>query len=176
VYDEESDDLKSFLKQVYKKFEIKYSKFFKMDNLCKLAFLAAELLLSDGDENLDDNTALVFSNRASSLDTDRKFQSTLTEGENSFPSPAVFVYTLANISLGEISIRHALKSENAFFVFNEYQAGFHRDYERSLLRNNKSDQVLGAWVEVDGEQYEAFMYKVSKKGTIEHTEENLYTN
>ena len=32
------------------------------------------------------------------------------------------MYTLPNIGIGEISIRHQLKSENGFFVFENYNA------------------------------------------------------
>ena len=34
-----------FLKSAYKHYGINYPKFYKMDNLCKLAFVASELLL-----------------------------------------------------------------------------------------------------------------------------------
>src|SRR5690606_41290579 len=84
-----------------------------MDALSKLAFMASEMVLRD-EENK--NTALVFANRSSSLDTDMKYQESISSAENYFPSPAVFVYTLPNICLGEISIRHQLQTENAFLV------------------------------------------------------------
>ena len=54
-------------------------------------------------------TAIVFANRSSSLDTDFKYQESINSQENYFPSPAVFVYTLPNICVGEISIKHQLK-------------------------------------------------------------------
>ncbi len=171
VFRESSEDIKSFLKTVYKNFEIKYSKFFKMDNLSKLAFLGAELLLTD--ENKSSNIALVFSNAASSLDTDRKHQESINDIENYFPSPAIFVYTLPNIGIGEISIRHQLKSENAFFIFEKYNAAFHHTYENSLIQMNKANSVLAGWVNVDKNTCDAFLYLVSKKGKIEHTTENL---
>ncbi|MCK5638252.1 MAG: 3-oxoacyl-ACP synthase, partial [Flavobacteriaceae bacterium] len=65
------------------------------------------------------------------------------------------------------------KSENAFFVFEKYNANFHQNYENVLLQSNNSDAVLGGWVNVDGENYEAFVYLVSKNGIIEHTNKNL---
>ncbi len=49
IFSEDIPDLKLFLKSLYKKLEIKYSKFFKMDHLCKLAFLSAEIILNDSD-------------------------------------------------------------------------------------------------------------------------------
>ena len=171
VFSDDSADVKSFLKAVYKSLDTKYPKFFKMDSLSKLAFLGTELLLKE--ESKSSNTALVFSNNASSLDTDRKHQESINDADDYFPSPAVFVYTLPNIGMGEISIRHQLKSENAFFIFEKYNAAFHHTYENSLIQMNKADSVLAGWVNVDKNKCDAFLYLVSEKGTIEHTIENL---
>jgi hypothetical protein len=174
IFSDDISDLKSFLKLVYKKLEIKYSKFFKMDNLCKLAFLSAEIILNDSEILKEErNVALVFSNRASSLDTDRKHQEAINDKDNYYPSPAVFVYTLPNITMGEISIKNELQSENTFFVFENYNAHFHQIYESSLIHNEKSKAVLGGWINVDGDDYEAFLYLVSENGELEHTEKNL---
>lgn len=171
IFSDDSEDVKSFLKVTYKSLEVKYPKFFKMDSLSKLAFLGAELLLTE--EYKSSNTALVFSNAASSLDTDRKHQESINDAENYFPSPAVFVYTLPNIGIGEISIRHQLKSENAFFIFEKYNAEFHHSYEKSLIQMNKAGSVLAGWVNVDENKCDAFLYLVSAKGKIEHTVKNL---
>jgi len=170
--DKQNDSPKSFLKSAYKNLEIKYPKFFKMDNLSKISFLAAEIILKNITlEN--ENIAIVFSNKAASLDTDRKFQDSISDIDNFYPSPAVFVYTLPNIGIGEISIRHQLKSENVFFVFENYNANFHQNYENELLQNNNSEAVLGGWVDVDDDNYDAFVYLVSENGIVEHTKENL---
>lgn len=171
VFEDDSGDLKSFLKNVYKDAEIKYPKFFKMDSLSKLAFLGAEFILKE--ESSAKNIAIVFSNNASSIDTDRKHQDSINDSENYYPSPAIFVYTLPNIGIGEISIRHQLKSENAFFIFENYNAKFHYTYEKSLLDAKKCDAVLAGWVNIDADNYKAFLYLVSENGTIEHTEQNL---
>ena len=171
LFKDESEDVKSFLKAAYKSIGIKYPKFFKMDSLSKLAFLGAELLLAD--ENKSSNTALVFSNKASSLVTDRKHQKSIDNAEDYFPSPALFVYTLPNIGIGEISIRHQLKSENAFFIFENYNAAFHHNYENSLIQLNKADSILSGWVNMDENKYDVFLYLIADKGDIKHTAENL---
>jgi len=173
--DEESTDLKSFLKSTYKFLELKYGKFFKMDSLSKLTFLASEVLLSKTNiKEETQNIAIVFSNNASSLETDRKHQKSIDNLDDYFPSPAIFVYTLPNIGIGEVSIRHQLKSENAFFVFNEYNADFHYTYESSLINSAKADAVLAGWTNVDDDKnYEAFVYLIDTKGDIEHKKELL---
>jgi len=111
----QSDNLNLFLKSAYRNLEIKYSKFFKMDNLSKISFLAAETIFKNITlENK--NIAIVFSNKAASLDTDRKFQDSISNVDDFYPSPAVFVYTLPNICIGEISIKYKLFSENQTFI------------------------------------------------------------
>ncbi|MGB6153671.1 MAG: 3-oxoacyl-ACP synthase [Pricia sp.] len=176
-----SSDFTAFMKSAYKHFEIDYPKFFKMDRLSKLAFLAAEVLLghpntfkampADGHEN--QNMAVILSNRASSLDTDRKYQESISDLHNFYPSPAVFVYTLPNICIGEISIRHKLRSENSFFIFDAFNPGCLRDYSESLLQTDKADEVLCGWVDVDNDSYGAFLYLVSPTGSRSHTEQEL---
>ncbi len=176
-----------FIKIAYKTLEMKYPKFFKMDNLSKLAFLAADVLLkqeqqlssisadndeAEIDELQESNIAIVLSNRASSLDTDRKHQEAIASPDEYYPSPAVFVYTLPNICIGEISIKHKLFSENSFFIFDHFNAKHLHAYAENLLKTKKADKVLCGWVDFDEENYKAFLYLVSENGpTIHNTEE-----
>ncbi|MDR6843394.1 3-oxoacyl-ACP synthase [Flavobacterium granuli] len=174
VFSTEPTVFSDFSKKAYQNLEISYSKFFKMDNLSKLAFLGAELLLkSESDASKENNTALVFANKSSSLDTDVKYQNSIVDPENYYPSPAVFVYTLPNICLGEISIRHQLRSENSFFIFVEYNPEFMEKYSNILLDTQKADKVLCGWVEYYNEDYKAFLYLVDKKGELIHNQELL---
>lgn len=169
-----TEDFSTFIKNAYKFLKTDYSKFFKMDNLSKLAFLAADVLLKSENLNEEENNiALIFSNKASSLDTDRKHQATIENSEEYFPSPAVFVYTLPNICLGEISIKHRLYSENSFFIFDRFNAEHLQLYANSLLRSGKAEKVLCGWVDLDENSYEAFLYLVEKEGEIEHKTEEI---
>ncbi len=167
--DDENLSFSDFSKKVYKELNLSYSKFFKMDNLSKLAFLGAEYVLSDENEN----TAIVLTNRASSLDTDRRHQDSIQDKDSFYPSPAVFVYTLPNIAIGEISIKHQLKSENAFFIFDAFNAEFLHNYANSLLDKGKAESVLCGWVDYDSDNYDCFMYKVSRNGNTHHTIKEL---
>jgi len=182
VYNDIEPDFKSFIKGAYKAVDTKYPKFFKMDSLSKLAFLAGDIVLNSEQLSIEEehNIALVFSNKASSLDTDRKHQESIQYKENYYPSPAVFVYTLPNICIGEISIKHKLYSENSFFIFDSFNAAHLEVYATSLLADDKADKVLCGWVEYDGgDSYEAFLYLVSPEGKITHNKEEiikLYTN
>ncbi len=166
IFTADSADFSSFMKAAYKHFALDYGKFFKMDSLSKLAFMASNPLLNDEPEK---NTALVMTNKAGSLDTDRKHQTTM----NDYPSPAVFVYTLPNICLGEISIKHQLYSENAFFVFDSFNPSTLHDYANALLDSKKAEKVLCGWVDFEHQKHDAFLYIVSKSGTFEHSLETL---
>ena len=155
---QESDQSASFAvfaKNAFKALQIDYPKFFKMDALSKLAFLGAEILLKQLDPTSKQHTALVFANRSSSLDTDLKHQESIADKEAFYPSPAVFVYTLPNICLGEISIRHQLHTEQCFFVFDSYEqaAPFLQQYAQQLLAQGIAPQVLTAWAEVLQDDY-----------------------
>jgi hypothetical protein len=176
VFEAEPNGFADFSKKAYQHFEMGYPKFFKMDSLSKLAFLGSEVLLKNEiDASKENNIALVFANRSSSLDTDMKYQDSILDKENYFPSPAVFVYTLPNICLGEISIRHQLRSENSFFIFADFNPEFAANYANILLQTKKADKVLCGWVEYFNEEYKAFLYLVGAEGETEHTKEALET-
>jgi hypothetical protein len=174
IFKTENTNFNDFSKKSYQYFEVNYPKFFKMDNLSKLAFLGSEMLLksviSPSEEN---NIALLFANKSSSLDTDVKYQESISDVENYYPSPAVFVYTLPNICLGEISIKHQLKTENSFFIFEKFNLSFMENYTNALLNSKKADMVLCGWVEYFNEDYKAFLYLVSKEGTTPHNKKTL---
>ncbi|WP_300565728.1 3-oxoacyl-ACP synthase [Flavobacterium sp.] len=172
----ENVSFSEFSKAAYKNLEIDYSKFFKMDNLSKLAFLASEIILSKVvNPDSANDIALIFANQSSSLDTDVKYQSSIANKEDYFPSPAVFVYTLPNICIGEISIKHQLQSENAFFVFDTFNAEVLSQYADLLLETNKAQKVLCGWVEYYQEKYKAFVYLVEKQGDFEHNKQIINT-
>lgn len=173
---DDAENFSAFIKAAYKSFETKYPKFFKMDDLSKLSFLAADVLLKNEQLNteVENNIAIVLSNKASSLETDRAHQKTIQDEENYFPSPAIFVYTLPNICIGEISIKHKLYSENSFFIFDNFNAQHLLDYANSLITDKKADKVLCGWVDFDTNHYDAFLYLVGTEETsIEHTEETI---
>jgi len=174
VFHSEELSFQDFSKKSYQQFELNYPKFFKMDNLSKLAFLASEIILKGNLESeRENNIALLFANKSSSLDTDVKYQKSISDKNEYFPSPGVFVYTLANICMGEISIKNQFKSENCFFIFDAFNSQFMADYGNLLLKTGKAAKVLYAWTELYQEEYQVFMCLVSKEGNLENTAENL---
>ncbi len=167
-----------FLKAIYHFLQLDYPKFFKMDELCKLAFISAELLLKDFPlQNPSENeVAIILSNASSTLETDQKYQESIKDEQNYFPSPAVFVYTLPNITIGEIAIRHKLQGENTFFVSEQYDPSCMVPYVNSMLQHNRAQRALSGWVEFSSGSYDGFLYLAGKEKTglsIEHSTENI---
>jgi hypothetical protein len=155
-------DIAAFLLSVYQHFRFNYPKFYKMDNLSKLGWLAAEILLQDGFDNAayqPDETGVVLANANSSLDNDLKYVDTIKE----FPSPAVFVYTLPNIVIGEICIRNNFKGEDAFFIQENFDAGFIAHQVNYLLENDILQACICGWVDVLGQDYKAGLFLVEKR-------------
>lgn len=159
-----------FIKTAYKNNSTTYPKFYKMDDLCKLAFVACEMLLKNETEK---DIALLFSNNEGSLDTDLKHQQSIQNAEDYYPSPAVFVYTLPNIAIGEVSIRHQLKSESAFFIANQFPIKYMHTYAEYLLSKNKAKKVVCGWVNFLQGNYKANFYLVEKTGSLNHNIENI---
>ena len=128
------------LVELYRRFVGDYPKFFKMDTLCRLGFIAAELLLKN--EQVD---AVILANRSASIKNDTDYLATISEG-NYYPSPALFVYTLPNIVTGEIAIRHHIQGETSFYILDKPE-----DLEpivRSTLATSSSPlAVMAGWCE-----------------------------
>ncbi len=160
--------LTEFLSEAYKALGVSYPKFHKMDAQCKLGFVCTEFALKETaflTENDLSKTAIVLSNTASSLETDRIHQHSIDDKSNYFPSPAVFVYTLPNITIGELAIKHKITGENAFFVSEKLDADLLVNYTETLLQNGSEAAIVG-WVEVDGDNWEAFIFLVQNTENI----------
>ena len=174
---QETKELNKFLKAIYKLLGMKYMKFFKMDSLSKLGLLGSELLLQNIsllEKYKAEEIAVVLANASASLDVDRKYYDTIKDTENYFPSPALFVYTLPNIVLGEICIRQGFKGENGFFIQQNFDADFIFNYNEDLLANKDQKAIISGWVEVNADSYKAVMYLIEKEdGEINHLPHNI---
>ena len=154
-------DAGSRLASLYKKINPKYPRFYKMDQLSKLGWICAEILLDNEFKHKQyppDRVAIILSNANASLDTDIRYYDSVKE----IASPALFVYTLPNIVAGEISIRHQLKGENAFFIFADFNSSFIHQYVNAVMENNDQDASICGWVEVLGEEMSCVLYLVEK--------------
>lgn len=136
---------------LYREFAGDYPKFFKMDSLCKLGFIGAELLLKDKSAEEKENASIILFNRNGSLITDRNYQKTISE-ENYFPSPSLFVYTLANIVTGEIAIRHKIYGESSFYVLDNPDYDKMNDIVENAYLTSSPSFILTGWVDYDDEE------------------------
>lgn len=156
-------DDKEFLSTLYREMKIGYPKFFKMDALSKTGFISAELLLKDTElygDKVKQDTGLFFSNKSSSLDTDEEYQKTI--GADYFPSPSVFVYTLPNIVMGEVAIRHKIYGETTFFVSNEIDAKNTYNYIKQSFIEGKVTNAIVGWVDYYDGNAEATLMIIEK--------------
>jgi hypothetical protein len=160
VFENRGVDPAAFLLSAYQHFELNYPKFYKMDSLSKLGWLAAEVLLKNTNikDYLPEDVGLILANANSSLDSDQKYIKSVSD----VPSPALFVYTLPNIMIGEICIRNNFKGEDAFFIFENFDAGFTELYVNNLLSNNILETCICGWVDLLGDQYKAVLFLVEK--------------
>ena len=164
-----------FLDASYEHFKINYPRFFKMDNLCKTGFIAAELLTRDNKSKeswQSEEIGIIISNANSSLDTDIKYEESIKTN----PSPSLFVYTLPNILIGELSIRHKIKGESACFVFDIFDAKFHTEYINTLFETDKVKICVSGWADYYDGKGEAFFYLAEMNNhtdSVKHNAENI---
>jgi hypothetical protein len=176
--------LAAFMDDAYHSLKADYPKFHKMDNLSKLGFLAAEVLLKERrltDEYGAEHISLLLSNAHSSLDTDLRYSATM---KAPMASPALFVYTLPNIVAGEICIRHKIKGENAFFISPAFDATLMESYAALILGGKQAQHATAVpppracivgWIDVMGEHHDVFLYLLeeNKKDSLTHSSEQL---
>jgi 3-oxoacyl-[acyl-carrier-protein] synthase-1 len=129
-----------------------------MDSLCKLGFIASELLLkAEGKEHFKESTnrAVVLMNRSSSVAADLKYLSTI-QPDNYFPSPSHFVYTLPNIVTGEIAIRNHYQGETAFYILPEKNEVLMSQILTATSCDPRTDSILAGWVDYrNSKEFEA---------------------
>jgi len=175
LFENKDVDVQTFLLSVYKYFDINYSRFYKMDSLSKLGWLASEILLKNNfkkEKYRAEEIGIILSNANASLDTDEKYFA----GIKDIPSPSLFVYTLPNIVTGEICIRNNFKGEEAFFVSDNFDSEFIKNYVAGLMDRNILQACICGWVELLREEYKAVLFLIEKSKTdsaISFSTENM---
>lgn len=155
------------LKALYRTHVGDYPKFYKMDPLCRLGFLASELLLQAEAETEGlprfterEDRAVVLVGRSASVCADRAYQETIRSAEEFFPSPAAFIYTLPNIVTGEIAMRNHYHGETTYLL-QETPADVRRLLTQ-VLRAPGTHSVLGGWIDIaNTDTFSANMYIIN---------------
>lgn len=155
----------NFLNDTYEALDNNYPKFYKMDALGKLGMIATNLLLENStlpEKYKPEEIGIVLSNKNASIEADVNY----FESAKTFPSPALFVYTLPNIVIGEISIRYKFKGENAFFISEKFDAEWLSFYVTYLIQQRKIKACVCGWIDVVNEKHETCLFLIEKDKTV----------
>lgn len=162
-------DVKSLLTWLYKNHVNDYPRYYKMDMLCRLGFIASELLIKAecGERFTErDDRAIVLFNKTSSIDADIKYMESIRDEDNYFPSPSVFIYTLPNIVTGEIAIRNKWHGETSLYILSERDESLQEKILEATCRDRSISSILSGWIDYAGKDcYEADLtiYEVEYK-------------
>lgn len=141
---------KELLTNLYKKRIGEYAKFYKMDGLSRLGFVASELLLQTEDmerfKEREDRATVLF-NHSSSVDSDKKYMESIADAENYFPSPSVFVYTLPNIVTGEIAMRNKYYGETSFYILPDKNEKLMQAILQTAFSDPHTTSIIGGWID-----------------------------
>ena len=155
----------SDLTEIYKQQIGNYPKFYKMDKLSQLGFIASELLLkqeSPRKEQCADRAVVLF-NHSSSVWVDREYAKSITVGDDYFPSPSLFVYTLPNIVCGEIAVRNGYHAETAFYILPNKDEDMMRQILASTFLDETIQSILTGWIDYEDDQHFEAELKLIKR-------------
>lgn len=164
----------SLLTFLYKQMIGNYPKFYKMDGLSRLGFVASEILLNaeKGDtdverreeegERLLEERAIIFFNHSSSIASDRNYKESINDKDNYFPSPSIFVYTLPNIVTGEIAIRNHFHGETSFFILPDKDERMMEEILQASCLDDQSKSFLTGWIDYEDERHFEADLKIKK--------------
>ena len=143
----------SLLTSLYKQMIGDYPKFYKMDGLSRLGFVASEILLNAEKEETEEERAIIFFNHSSSIASDRNYKESIKDKDNYFPSPSIFVYTLPNIVTGEIAIRNHFHGETSFFILPDKAEKMMEEILLASCRDDQSKSFLTGWIDYEDERH-----------------------
>lgn len=173
---QEGKEHHSLLTALYKQMIGDYPKFYKMDGLSRLGFVASEILLNaekgeteeerkneeekkkqegrkeEERKNLEER-AIIFFNHSSSIASDRNYKESINDKNNYFPSPSIFVYTLPNIVTGEIAIRNHFQGETSFFILPDKDEMMMEEILQASCRDAQSKSFLTGWIDYEDERH-----------------------
>ena len=147
---------KELLTALYRQYVGDYPKYYKMDPLSRLGFIASELLLqAEGAERFVacDDRAVIFFNHSSSVCADRQYIETIADPDNCFPSPSVFVYTLPNIVTGEIAIRNGYHGETSFYILPRQDDRLMQQILQASCLDSTTQSILCGWLDYEDDAH-----------------------
>lgn len=147
----------------YKQAALAYPKFYKMDVLSKATLVAVSIISQQGNinEHQIDATATVVTTLEGSQDVDEKFD----ESRKELASPALFVYTLPNIMLGEICIKFKFKGEQLCTIGDAQAALELIPYVEDLFKHRNISQAIVGYANVYNEDITLNLALLSNRPT-----------
>lgn len=160
--EQEGQEHHSLLTSLYKQMIGDYPKFYKMDGLSRLGFVASEILLNAEKGDTDEERAIIFFNHSSSIVSDRNYKESINDKDNYFPSPSIFVYTLPNIVTGEIAIRNHFHGETSFFILPDKDERMMEEILQTSCLDDQSKSFLTGWIDYEDERHFEADLKIKK--------------
>jgi hypothetical protein len=152
------------IEDLFRQLQKPYPKFFKMDALCKWATYSTMLLEHAGTLTSGDpyGTALLMYTHHGCFETDLKYWET---AKQQFASPALFVYTLPSIMLGEIAIYLKIKGyQNCSIVPDMMHSHVNTDVEAAYTLHG-CDNLLVGWIDVFNDKAAVQLMHISTNKT-----------
>lgn len=144
------------LRTAYQAMAMDYPKFHKMDRAAKLAVLVAEPVLRVARErgaDLAEATAVLALSRSGSGSSD--VDHWRVRQDTGLASPAVFVYTLPNIGVGEITIRHGIHGPSLCLMTEGPDSPESVMAARLLRRDPRVRWLVCLWSDIFADHFEA---------------------
>ena len=160
--EQEGQEHHSLLTTLYKQMIGNYPKFYKIDGLSRLGFVASEILLNAEKGETDKEREIIFFNHSSSIASDRNYKESINDKDNYFPSPSIFVYTLPNIVTGEIAIRNHFHGETSFFILPDKDERMMEEILQASCRDDQSKSFLTGWIDYEDERHFEADLKIKK--------------
>lgn len=148
-------------------------KWYKMDKASAIINVSAALLLNETKTDQVDSydKGIVLYNSLSSYIGDIAFEATRLDQN---PSPSCFVYTLPNIAIGEICIRHHFKGYNHFIICNSFDEANICEDILYLSEKQQLTLCIGGWADVLDNKTDLLLILINNtKSEQPLTQENL---
>ncbi len=125
-------------------------RFGRMDLLCKLGLGAAELCMAHAPELTRQDVAMVGGSMLGCIEVDAQYHDTLLRGGQAGASPALFVYTLPSMFLGEIAIKFGLRGRTSYINTGRTSAVAALAHGTRLVEKERVSAVLVVAAEAVG--------------------------
>lgn len=152
----------SLITDIYKRYLDDNPKYYKMDPLCRLGYIATELLLMAENSPSDmprNDRAVIFFNSSSSIMADIVYEKSIEDKDDYFPSPSAFVYTLPNIVIGEIAIHNHYQGETSFYILNQRNDDIIEQVVEASFNDKDTTSMISGWLDYqDDAHFEADLF------------------